>query len=212
MSIVAGVIAMIIFKGIVPLALGDNQMFSGMISIFSMFGNMLFIFFCILSGAIFIKNKKTQNIPEFNEEGISLAVTLDTEKYPYEKISSIVTDAEFKFLKALTKAVQGEMYIFPKVGMADILKVIPESNNQQGYRNKIEKKHVDFVLCEKKRLNYIAAIELDDSSHKRKDRVKRDKFVNNAFREAKLPLIRIDWQNEYNIEYIKNRIQEALIE
>ncbi len=96
--------------------------------------------------------------------------------------------------------------------MADILKVIPESNNQQGYRNKIEKKHVDFVLCEKKRLNYIAAIELDDSSHKRKDRVKRDKFVNNAFREAKLPLIRIDWQNEYNIEYIKNRIQEALIE
>jgi hypothetical protein len=44
----------------------------------------------------------------------------------------------------------------------------------------------------------IYAIELDDSSHDRQERVKRDYFVNNAFRTVGLPLLRADCKEAYS--------------
>lgn len=46
----------------------------------------------------------------------------------------------------------------------------------RSYFNKVQAKHVDFVLCDKKMVARII-IELDDSSHNRPDRQARDSFV-----------------------------------
>ncbi|MEN7973211.1 MAG: DUF2726 domain-containing protein, partial [Verrucomicrobiota bacterium] len=39
-------------------------------------------------------------------------------------------------------------------------------------------------------LAIVAAIELDDKSHQRKDRIKRDQFLNQVMESAGVPLIR----------------------
>jgi very-short-patch-repair endonuclease len=56
----------------------------------------------------------------------------------------------------------------------------------------INGKSVDFLLVEKTTLKPIAAIELDDWSHKREDRVSRDEKVKAILDEAGVLLVRFD--------------------
>ncbi|MBI4689499.1 MAG: DUF2726 domain-containing protein [Nitrospirae bacterium] len=52
----------------------------------------------------------------------------------------------------------------------------------------------------------LLAIELDDSSHLREDRIKRDKFINELFRHNRFPLIRQELKPSYDIHELRNRI------
>ena len=53
---------------------------------------------------------------------------------------------------------------------------------------KIKSKHIDFAISDNMRI--VALIELDDYSHQRSDRQKRDEFVNNALSTAGYNVIR----------------------
>lgn len=64
----------------------------------------------------------------------------------------------------------------------------------QAYFNKINAKHIDFVLCDLQNVRPVLAIELDDSSHNKPDRIQRDEFVNKVFADAKFPLLRVPVQ------------------
>ena len=77
--------------------------------------------------------------------------------------------------------------IFPKMRLADI--IVPRSKEYYlPMFRKISQKHVDFVICDYEcRVKFI--IELDDNSHKRQDRVKRDAFVDQACRGAGYTII-----------------------
>ena len=59
------------------------------------------------------------------------------------------------------------------------------------YRNKIDRKHVDFILSDPRTVRPLVGIELDDKSHQRSDRQTRDEFVEHVFQAAHLPLVRI---------------------
>jgi hypothetical protein len=74
----------------------------------------------------------------------------------------------------------------PKVSLADIFFVVRPNENMRAY-NKINRKHVDFLMCDTKKMAPLFGIELDDSSHKRPDRVDRDEFVEHTFDAAGLP-------------------------
>ena len=56
----------------------------------------------------------------------------------------------------------------------------------------INGKSVDFLLIEKNTLKPILAIELDDWSHKREDRIARDEKVKNILQQADIRLARFD--------------------
>ena len=87
--------------------------------------------------------------------------------------------------------------ICPKVSLADIFFVI-RPNDNMGAHNRINRKHVDFLLCHPKTMKPQFAIELDDNSHQRSDREERDDFVNSVFKAANLPLLHILASNTYN--------------
>lgn len=57
-------------------------------------------------------------------------------------------------------------------------------------RNRINQKHVDFVLVEPESLRVMLAIELDDATHRRRDRAARDELVDRALESAGVPLLR----------------------
>src|SRR5262249_35060287 len=90
-----------------------------------------------------------------------------------EPVESLITPAEQRFYKAVDQAVDGRLMILSKVRVADLLSVTSESRSAR-YRvfRSIASKHVDFVLVEAKDLRPLAAIELDDSTHRRPDRRK----------------------------------------
>jgi hypothetical protein len=128
-----------------------------------------------------------------------------------EPVESLVTPAEQRFYEALDDAVAGRLMILSKVRVADLLSVTSESRSAR-YRifRSIASKHVDFVLVKAKDLRPLAAIELDDSTHRRPDRRKRDELLDDLFAKAKLPLLRFKTASSYNPRSIEAQLEGAL--
>ena len=129
---------------------------------------------------------------------------------PYFKRPSLVTKSELRFYKSLHKAVLDDFEIFAMVRIADLIRVEKGSTNGRAWLNKILAKHIDFVLCDPKTLEPIVCIELDDASHQRADRIERDKFVNDAFDAADLPLLRIPVETSYNAREVRELIESVV--
>jgi hypothetical protein len=120
----------------------------------------------------------------------------------------LVTPTEHKFLRVLDAAVVDQYRIFTKVRLADIINPVKtkDDNSWQSAFNRIQSKHVDFVLCDPNSLEVKFIVELDDSSHNRPDRSRRDEFLSQALHVAGLTLIRFPAQNAYSAAEIKNKL------
>ena len=129
---------------------------------------------------------------------------------PYFKRPSLVTKSELRFHKSLHKAVLDDFEIFAMVRIADLIRVEKGSANGRKWLNKILSKHIDFVLCDPRSLEPVVCIELDDDSHNRPDRIERDKFVNDAFDAADLPLLRIPVESSYNAREVRDLINDVV--
>jgi very-short-patch-repair endonuclease len=97
----------------------------------------------------------------------------------------------------LCQAVDSRYSVFAKVGLGDLLMIPHGTLNFWTYRNKIDRKHADFVLCAPDDLAPLLVIELDDSSHDRLERRERDFFVDAALDVAGLPILRVPAQHAY---------------
>jgi len=129
---------------------------------------------------------------------------------PYQRRGSLLTKAELRFLRALEICLQEQWRIFAMVRLADLLLVSDQIPARQSWQNKINGKHIDFVLCDPDDLTVVLAIELDDPSHHRPDRQERDRFVDQAFLSADLPLLRVPVQSAYDIQALREWIDQAI--
>ena len=105
-----------------------------------------------------------------------------------------------KFYGVLVEAVGDEVIVFGQCRVADLINV--NSKQNFGAFNRIKSKHVDFVLVQKSDWSLLCAIELDDKSHRRYDRMKRDNFLDDLFEQVGLPLFRFTVKKEYSVKDI----------
>lgn len=130
----------------------------------------------------------------------------------YEGKPYLLTKSENEFLKKLE--VEFPQYrFFAQVRLADILKVAKNIDRRSFYThfNKISSKSVDFLACDKNTNRIAFAVELDDPTHLKKDRQARDVFVNNAFEQAGIKLIRVPFKksiDEIDFNNIKNQLNQ----
>jgi|MudIll2142460700_1097286.scaffolds.fasta_scaffold36545_3 hypothetical protein len=132
-------------------------------------------------------------------------------EYPYQKAESLFSPAERSFLGVIERAVGDKCRVVGKVRLADVISPISglsRSDWQKAF-NRIGSKHVDFALCKKDDLSILCTIELDDSSHKRRDREDRDDFLENALNAAAIPFIRFTARASYNVQEVRSQIAEA---
>ena len=99
--------------------------------------------------------------------------------------------------------------VCPKINLGDIF-FVAQQNEKRAYRNKIDRKHVDFLLCDRVTMRPLAGVELDDSSHRRADRQARDELVDRVFDAATLPLVRIPCQASYNVRALAGELAPFL--
>lgn len=125
---------------------------------------------------------------------------------------SLFSPAERSFLGVLDGNLPPGVRVFGKVRLEDILGVVSglERGERQAARNRINRKHVDFLLVRSNDLSSVAGIELDDSSHEAEDRQERDSFVDSAFASAGLPLLHMSAQKSYNPAEVKAKIAQLL--
>lgn len=134
------------------------------------------------------------------------------ESLPYAIRDDFLSKAEFSFYKVLDQVIGEKAIICPKVSLKDIFFV--KSRNKSDfskYNNKINLKHVDFLICSKETMKPICGVELDDSSHARQDRIERDNFVNKVFEFANLKLIRFQNKSSYTIVEIGEKINSVFM-
>ncbi|MGN6367020.1 MAG: DUF2726 domain-containing protein [Phycisphaerae bacterium] len=122
------------------------------------------------------------------------------EAYPYARRDDFLSGAELSFYRVLKLACGERVVVCPKVNVGDVLFV---RGGETGAWNRIRSKHFDFVLCEPAGMRPVAAVELDDGSHGRMDRVERDRFLEKACGAAGLRLIRVKAQRGYSVEEIR---------
>ena len=73
--------------------------------------------------------------------------------------------------------------------------------------NKIDRKHVDFLLCNPRAVRPFLGIELDDKSHQRDDRQERDQFVDQVFAAVGIPLVRVPVKHTYSLQEVQALLQ-----
>lgn len=133
----------------------------------------------------------------------------DPEPLPYRMRDDFLSSAEKSFYHVIKGMMGNTFTICTKVSLADIFFVIRPNENMSAY-NRINRKHVDFLICESREMKPLFAIELDDSSHNRSDRMERDAFVDEVFDTAELPLIHIPVRASYNTNELGHIFKKAL--
>lgn len=129
-------------------------------------------------------------------------------EFPYHLRDNFLSPAELSFYGVLCTAINGRAVLCSKVALADIfyVKKGDDASRWRIYTNKIDRKHVDFLLCDPVTMRPLVGIELDDSSHQRSDRQARDTFVDGVFATAGLPLLHIPVKRGYITAEIEQQI------
>lgn len=131
-------------------------------------------------------------------------------KYLYKSRGFLMTKAEREFFDILNSTIGGRYYIFPQVHLPTLFDHRIKGQDWRAAFVHISQKSVDFVLCDKGKVFPVLAIELDDKSHERSDRVDRDEEVERIFESANFPLLRIRSSNRYDNVEIIQKINEAI--
>lgn len=118
--------------------------------------------------------------------------------FPYALRDDFLSPAEQSFCQVLRAVVGDRFLVCPKVALADLFFAkTGDARQNRIFLNRIDRKHVDFLLCEPKTMRPVVGIELDDKSHDRPERQARDEFVDGVFAVAKLPLLRVPAKRGY---------------
>lgn len=125
----------------------------------------------------------------------------------YRRRVTLLTPAEQVFRDVLLRAIPEHIHVCYKVRLLDVIE--GENPRDVAARNKVMSKHLDYVLIESRSSRIVAAVELDDASHLRPDRVERDRFVEHAMRSAGVPLIRIRAATTYDEHAVAAKLAES---
>jgi hypothetical protein len=128
---------------------------------------------------------------------------------PYRLRDDFLSPAEFSFYKVLSSLIGARLTIQSKVRLADIF-FVARPNENVAFFNKINRKHLDFLICDCSTMKPLFGIELNDSSHNQDDKQERDEFVESVFHVAGLPLLRVPVRRAYNSREIAAQIAPFL--
>ena len=123
-----------------------------------------------------------------------------------------ISEGERAFLPTLYRAVGRGVWVAPQVAINRLLHLTRRCPAKRAWQNKIDRRSVDFVLIDRATLRPIAAVELDDVTHRRPDRQKRDHEVDRLFAEAGLPLLHVPAAAAYDAAELRRQLEALGVE
>ena len=162
----------------------------------------ILIILSVLIGIAVIIRLSSLIVKSFNKYNDDEQNDLDSSSYKIKQ--KYLTSVEQEFYNAIKSIVSNNYILFPQVPLSQI--IVKDSNSK--YQNELYRV-IDFCIFDN---NYhpLLCIEINDKSHKQKNRYIRDKKVQNILTNAGLPLITLWTEYGVNIEYIKTRIKEHI--
>lgn len=129
--------------------------------------------------------------------------------FPYGLRDEFLSAAEISFYHVLRSTLSPDVTIVIKPNLRDIL-FVRQPHKNRGAFNRIDRKHVDFMLCETATMKPRLVIELDDRSHLKKDRQERDELVDGALKAAGLPILHVPAAKGYVPQDLFAQIQQTI--
>lgn len=155
-----------------------------------------------------------QDNEPYNYDSNNKMNEINYSKY-YKPRRYITTLNELHFYEVLLEiAKELDLVLFCQVSLYSIIE--PKENLDYSTRikffNKINRKSIDFVLADKKTCRVRLCIELDDSTHNQKKRIKRDEFLDQLFKQLEINLLRYPVYSVYYKETLKNKVLQNMKE
>ncbi len=117
----------------------------------------------------------------------------------------VMTATERRLYYTLATAVGGEFLLFAQVQLTGFIRPAGRGDDYTAL-NKIHRKSVDFLLCDRSG-NAVVAIELQDWTHNRADRQRADAVKAAALESAGVPLIEFHAQNLPSVTEISEKLR-----
>ena len=131
--------------------------------------------------------------------------SLGENAWPVRINENMITNAERSFLSVLKMACGDTYVISPKARLGDVVYVQKgtDAKLRQSIQNRINQKHVDFLLLDPKTLAPVLVIELDDKSHQSAAAQSRDLVKDKVLKDAGLRMIRFPARATYTLSEIE---------
>lgn len=171
------------------------------------------IILCVLVFAVgfllerYLKKPKKTDVETSSEQTLEVIDDVKLEKIPYTR-KNLMTKNEWSFYKQLKPIADSmNLSVLCKTRVADLIDIEKGLNKSEWQTafNRINKKHIDFILCKPENLYPILLIELDDNSHDTDKGKERDEFIEKVLQKAGYKLLRTRGTGDLE-ERIKNSI------
>ena len=130
-------------------------------------------------------------------------------RLPYFPRQFLLSKGELAFYRAMCQALPPRVLVSFKVRLSDIINC-PGGAWKQGFGAKISQKHLDFVVVDAATTAIRFVVELDDRTHRRRDRRDRDAFVDAALAAAGVPIVRVPAAASYDPAWLRDALAGAL--
>ncbi|EAA4185765.1 DUF2726 domain-containing protein [Salmonella enterica subsp. enterica] len=174
---------------------------------------IVFIVSIIIATKLINTREKNTNKEQHKETKASEIINKNKDSY---EIKSFLTERERYVFNNLKNDLKPDLHLLAQVRVADLIKpnkrYHEKSKEYYALFKQISQWHVDYAILNLETYEIITAIELDDASHQKPGRQKRDHILNTVFEQAGIKLLRINNYEQLKLEYvIKNLIRQPEI-
>lgn len=132
-------------------------------------------------------------------------------RHPYQKHAHLFSADDRVFFQALKSAMGDEYEIFGKIRVADIV-LTKKSKTQRDSRrafNPLAGRLFDFVLCDKKTLAVVCAVQLHDKTNPAR-KTEQDDPLKRICESVSLPFVVFPIKADYSPEEIRDKLRQSL--
>jgi len=131
------------------------------------------------------------------------------QRYTYSRKESVMTNAEWRFFERLNSVAAGKYHVFPQIHLSSLLKNETRGKYYKLSYQRINRRSVDFILCDIETRRPVYSVELDDWSHDSAKRKARDSIVEGMLAQGGIPLVRFRNVNALSDEDIIAKFRSA---
>ncbi|MFN5369429.1 MAG: DUF2726 domain-containing protein [Roseiflexaceae bacterium] len=131
----------------------------------------------------------------------------------YAVVPTMLTATEQQFAGVLHDILPSEYQYMVQVSLHRVVHLRRMQRHRQWLNprwNRISQKSLDFVIVRTVDSRIMMAIELDDASHERADRIARDELLDAIMQDAGLPLVHIPTRIMYDRMAVQQQIMPFL--
>jgi hypothetical protein len=132
----------------------------------------------------------------------------DAERLPYRLRGQFLSATELALFRSLLSMAEDRYVVCPKVALNDVFLIVRPNENVH-YFNKIFRKHIDFLLCDREDMKPVFGVELVKPIARDIPR-EADQFMQDLFTNAGIPLVHVPSADRYDMGDLINLFQIAL--